>query len=265
MELDPAPWIAALRRSQDDLAALVGRRDVDQLQANSYCTDWTVAQVLSHLGSGAEIFGLVIDAGLEGTDPPGREQFGPIWEAWNSRDPSEQANDCLSANEAFVSRLEGFDEEQHEAFEVSLFGMELGSARLAGMRLGEVALHSWDLVALEDDGAQVADYAVELLIDVVDQMAARIGKSDGEERRIEVVTTEPARRFVLVTGENVSLNQDSAEADAASVDPEESDRLELPAESLIRLVYGRLDPAHTPAYEADGVDLDVLRSIFPGI
>jgi hypothetical protein len=39
----------------------------------------------------------------------------------------------------------------------------------------------------------------------------------------------------------------------------------MPGEALVRLVYGRLDSEHTPeAVEAEGVDLDVLRSVFPG-
>jgi hypothetical protein len=34
---------------------------------------------------------------------------------------------------------------------------------------------------------------------------------------------------------------------------------------LVRLAYGRLDPAHTPeGIVAEGVDLDLLRAIFPG-
>jgi hypothetical protein len=35
-------------------------------------------------------------------------------------------------------------------------------------------------------------------------------------------------------------------------------------EAFIRLVYGRLDPAHSPRVEAAGADLDELRQIFPG-
>jgi hypothetical protein len=40
----------------------------------------------------------------------------------------------------------------------------------------------------------------------------------------------------------------------------------LPAEALLRLVYGRLDPDHTPEGEItlDRVDLDALRALFPG-
>jgi hypothetical protein len=38
----------------------------------------------------------------------------------------------------------------------------------------------------------------------------------------------------------------------------------LPAEALIRLVYGRLDPDHTPAVKGDPDVLDRLRRVFPG-
>ena len=52
----------------------------------------------------------------------------------------------------------------------------------------------------------------------------------------------------------------------ADGEPEEPlAELRLPAEALIRLVYGRLDPAHTPPVETRGVDLDELRPIFPGL
>ena len=40
--------------------------------------------------------------------------------------------------------------------------------------------------------------------------------------------------------------------------------LRLPAEAFVRLLYGRLDPDHTPPAESTGVDLDELRPIFPG-
>jgi len=40
--------------------------------------------------------------------------------------------------------------------------------------------------------------------------------------------------------------------------------LRLPAEALIRLIYGRLDEAHTPPAETAGVELDDLRQIFRG-
>jgi len=38
----------------------------------------------------------------------------------------------------------------------------------------------------------------------------------------------------------------------------------LPAEALLRLVYGRLDPAHTPESVVDTNALATLRRAFPG-
>ena len=38
----------------------------------------------------------------------------------------------------------------------------------------------------------------------------------------------------------------------------------LPAEAFIRLLYGRMDEAHTPPAESAGVELDELRPLFPG-
>ena len=39
----------------------------------------------------------------------------------------------------------------------------------------------------------------------------------------------------------------------------------LPAEALCRLVYGRLDPEHTPVVDdAEGM-LHTLRAVFPGL
>jgi hypothetical protein len=40
--------------------------------------------------------------------------------------------------------------------------------------------------------------------------------------------------------------------------------LELPSEAFIRLVYGRLDPGHTPAVSGSASLLDELRRAFPG-
>ena len=47
--------IQALRAEHDALSPLVAGLTDDQLRAASGAGDWPVAQVLSHLGSGAEI------------------------------------------------------------------------------------------------------------------------------------------------------------------------------------------------------------------
>src|ERR1700678_2693299 len=94
MENSPAPWISALRHSHDRLQAAAGPLDLAQLEQLSYASEWSIAQVLSHLGSQAEIFGLSRDAGLTGQDAPGREAFPPIWDVWNAKSPQAQASDA---------------------------------------------------------------------------------------------------------------------------------------------------------------------------
>ena len=256
METSPDPWIGALRHSHDRLQALVGPLDLGQLEQRSYASEWSIAQVLSHLGSGAEIFGLFLQAGLTGQEPPGRDTFVPIWNAWNAKDPHAMAADALRSDEATLERFESLGPEQKTGLRLHVFGMDMDVTGLARMRVSEHAIHSWDVAVALDPSATVAPDAVGLLIDTVGQLVARSVKPDGKERRIRVSTSDPERHFVLETGEAVSLTESDGE--------EGLPELRLPAEAFVRLVYGRLGPAHTPPVETDGVDLDELRQLFPG-
>jgi uncharacterized protein (TIGR03083 family) len=256
METSPGPWIDALRHSHERLRAVAGSLDADQLRRRSYASEWSIAQVLSHIGSQAEIFGLFLDAGLSGQDPPGPEAFAPIWGVWNAKSPEEQAADALRADETVTERFESIDDEQRKRFALKLFGMDFDATGLARMRLGEHAVHTWDIAVALDPAATLAPDAVDLLIDTLGQLVARAGKPGGAQRRLHVSTSSPVRHFTLETGETVTL--------AASGYSEGLPELALPAEAFIRLVYGRLDPAHTPPVETRRADLDELRQVFPG-
>jgi len=257
METSPGPWIDALRHSHDRLLAIVEPLDPEQLEQPSYASEWSIAQVLSHLGSQAEIFGLWLDSSLKGEDPPSREVFGPIWDSWNARSPEVQASDGLHTDGVALERLESLGADQLARLHLNLFGMDLDATGMARIRVSEHAVHTWDVAVALDPAATIAPDATGLLIDTIGQFVARAGKPDGVERRVRVLTTDPEREFILSTGESVALTPADGEADL----PE----LRLPAEALIRLVYGRLDPDHTPPVQASGVDLDELRAIFPGI
>jgi uncharacterized protein (TIGR03083 family) len=252
----PQAWIDALRHSHDALRAVVEPMDEAGLQRPSYASDWSIAQVLSHLGSGAEIFGLFLDAGLSGAEPPGGDMFQPIWQAWNERSPQAQATDALAADEVLVKRLESLDAGERDRVRLKLFGMDLDLTGLTRMRLGEHAVHSWDVAVALDPAAIVAADAVSLLIDALGLVAGRSGKPTGRPLTVHVTTTSPDREFTIEASDSVRLEPGRAASGPPS--------LRLPAEALIRLVYGRLDPAHTPAVEASEVDLDELRQIFPG-
>ncbi len=260
MEPSPAPWISALRHSHDALQGVVEPLNVDQLEQRSYASEWSIAQVLSHLGSQSEIFGLFLDAGLSGQDPPGAEVFGPIWDTWNAKDPQAQASDAVRADAVTLERFESLDADEQARLHLHMFGMELGTTGLARMRLGEHAVHTWDVAVALDPATTVAPDAVALLIDTLDQLVARTGKPDGKQRKIRVVTSNPERQFTLETGDAVTLVASDDE-----ITPELGlSELRLPAEAFVRLIYGRLDAAHTPPAENAGVELAELREIFPG-
>ena len=181
----------------------------------------------------------------------------PIWQAWSAGDPRTQARDALEANQSVVDRFASLDPAQVEAFHLDLFGMSVDAVRLAQMRLSELALHIWDVAVALDPSATVIPEAVVVLVDTLGQLAARVGKAEGRDLRLVVETSEPERHFYLEAAETVTLEPRQPGEDLPG--------LRLPAEAFVRLVYGRLDPAHTPAVEAEGVDLDELRRVFPGI
>jgi len=254
---EPREWFAVLRSSHDRLVSLIDGLSAEALTGPSYDSEWTVAQVLSHLGSGAEIFSRFLDAGLSGGEPPGRDEFAPVWEAWNSRRPEQQAEQCEVVDRAFVERLESLDDEAISKLHLSIFGMDLDAAGLARMRLSEHAVHTWDIAVVLDPRARLAPDAVALLVDHLGQMVTRVGKVQDEHLRVHVKTREPDRDLLLCIEDEVRLTD--ADGSAQST-------LELPAEALVRLVYGRLDPRHTPGdLKTTGVDLEPLRKVFPGL
>src|SRR5450631_1119595 len=109
-DADPLETVLpALRSSHARLAAVAGPLTADEVTDASYCDEWTTAQVLSHLGSGAEIFGMLLDAGLRGEDTPGPDQYQEIWSRWNGKSPQDQTRDGIAADGAFLDRLGGLD------------------------------------------------------------------------------------------------------------------------------------------------------------
>src|SRR5262245_10092153 len=141
METDPRRFIAALRLSHDRLGALAGELDDDDLARQSMCTEWSVAQVLGHLGSGAEI----ALANLEGPEPPGMENHPPIWERWNAMAPREVAERFADADRRVVEAFEGLGAAQLAEVRVKLPFLpdRIDVATAVGFRLNEHTLHSW--------------------------------------------------------------------------------------------------------------------------
>src|ERR1019366_5758685 len=127
-------WLAAARSSHDRLKALVADLAPDEVTARSYAKEWTLAQVLSHLGSQAELFCLLLDAGLTGGSAPGQATMLPIWQRWDALPPEAQVTTSVDANERLGRRLEMLDATLASAFRVSAFGRELNFAGLRRSR-----------------------------------------------------------------------------------------------------------------------------------
>lgn len=262
MEQDPRVWIAALRGSHERLTALVSGLTPEQLRAQSYDADWTNAQVLSHLGSGAEIAMLMLPGALGQDEPVGREAFEPVWDTWNAKSPDDQAADALAADEKHVQALEQLTDTELAGVSLPFFGMDLDAAGMVRLRLGEHALHTWDIAVFSDPSATVAADAAGLLIDNVPAfLAPRLGKAQDEPFAARIRTTGPDRDYLLTAADSVAMTDWPGDGAA----PGEISDVAMPAEALLRLSYGRMDADHTPAQvQADPAALDRLRKIFPG-
>lgn len=260
--------ITALRTNHDDLAARVGGFADSDLARQSGASEWDVAQVLSHLGSGAEIMLAGLRAAQAGKPAPGQDFAPSVWDRWNAMSRQEQADGFLRSDEQLVGAFEGLDDAARREVRVELgFLPEPADVTvLSGMRMNEAALHGWDVRVAFDPQATVAGNEAEIALEhltgplgfLVGFLAR--GEAPGAgDITLRVETADPQRLFGLILGDKVTLGDAPAAADGT---------LTGPAESVVRLAYGRLDPAHTPptlTLDSDAVTLDQLRAVFPGI
>jgi uncharacterized protein (TIGR03083 family) len=263
MESSARTWIGALRGSQQRLASLVGPLSPEQLRQPSYCSEWSIAQVLSHLGSQAEVGQAILSAVLAGAELPGMDDFKKIWAVWDAKDADDQAAQSLVQDAEQVGRYERLSDDELAGIRAPLFGMELDAAGLVWLRLGEHAMHSWDIAVSLDPAATVAGDCAGLLLDKISWVAGRAGKAGSGPYQAIIETTGPRRGFLLDVGESVSLTEIAPGAESPG---DGVARIRMPGEALLRLVYGRLDADHTPPVEvgAGDISLDRLRQTFPG-
>ena len=246
--------VDVLRASVERLRGIVEELNPTQLEMPAYPTKWTIADVLSHLGSGAVVLQRRLDDAVAGSATPS-DFTQPIWDAWNAKSAQAQAADALVADRAFVDRLGSLAADERARFHFAMGPMNFDFAGFVGLRLNEHALHTWDIEVSLDPDASVAPDATRLVVDNLQMVARFTGKPTGSEHLVTVRTGGPRRDFTITLG-----------ADAVSLEPSDpvhEPDLEIPTEAFIRLVYGRLDPEHTPPTRGPA-DLDELRRAFPG-
>jgi uncharacterized protein (TIGR03083 family) len=247
--------LAPLRGSVGRLHQLCRGLDDAQLGAQSYCRDWSIAGTLSHLGSGAVIMRRRLEDVLAGRPTP--DDFAPsVWDEWNAKSARAKADDALVADEAVLEALEAVSAQDRARVTFPMGPLALEFDQFAAMRLNEHAFHTWDIEVVFDDGAHLPHDVAAVVVDNLGLIARFSARPTGEVRTAAIRTSDPARDFT------VRLSADSVELVAGEGGPDPD--LVLPAEAFCRLVYGRLDPEHTPAFTGDGSVLDTLRAVFPG-
>jgi uncharacterized protein (TIGR03083 family) len=248
--------ITALRAEHDTLAGLVGTLTDDQLAATSGAAEWTVAQVLSHLGSGAEI-GRAPIARAAG-ETVAVEDNQTIWARWDASAPRAQAEGFLEHSGRWLETVEAFTPEQRSSLTVDLGFLPepISLLTAVGMRLSEVANHSWDVrVALDPDAGVDAGSAavlVDLLAGPVGFLLGFVAKPAELAEPVSVAIPGAA----LVIDDAVTV-VDHLESPSATFNG--------PAEAFVRLVSGRLKAPYDNGVTVEGsVTLDDLRRVFPG-
>ena len=249
--------IAALRTNHNVLAALVPSLNEDELTGPSGASEWTIAQALSHLGSGAEITVKPIAAAAD--RPVDQEANETVWARWDAASPLDQAASFLEHDSHFLDVVDGLSAEQRAGLMIDVgFLPEPVPLEVAlGMRLNEVAAHAWDVRVGLDPEAGIDPESAALLLELY---AGPLGFLLGFAAKPDQIA-EDARVAVpgggLVITDSVSVTTDPAEATAT---------FEGPAEAVARLLTGRLKPEFTPerVSVAGNVSLDDLRKVFPG-
>ena len=245
--------LPVLRSSVQHLSSVVNVEAFNP-DASAYPTEWTIADTMSHIGSGA----VILKKSLENTVAIREADGGfnqSVWDAWNAKAPTDQVADSLVANADLIESLESLSEEQRNDFHFSMGPFNLDFDGFVGMRLNEQALQTWAVDVALNPSATLSSDVAGAIIDNLSIIVGFAGKANGEVKDVTVRTTDPSRDFTLAfAGEKVNL-VDATHTGAVD--------FELPAEAFVRLVYGRLDADNAPA----GIDERQLKSLqktFPG-
>jgi uncharacterized protein (TIGR03083 family) len=248
--------LGALRNSVDRLADRIRPLDDDDVTKHAYPSSWSIADVVSHVGSSAVIFERRLDDSLAGRETPPEFAEG-VWGEWGHKSPRAKADEGVAADGVFMRRLESLEPDDRGRVSVSFGPVTFGWDEVTRARLNEHLLHEWDVVVALDPTATLAPDGVALVIDNLDLIGRYTAQPVAPERTITIATSEPDRAFAVTV--------ETKTVDFSTLDSVLDPTLTMPAEAFIRLVYGRLDAEHTPSSVAgDDQALEQLREVFPG-
>ncbi|MGW0082219.1 maleylpyruvate isomerase family mycothiol-dependent enzyme [Streptomyces sp. NPDC003393] len=254
------PWLHALHASSTRLADTVASLSEQDLNRPSTAEGWSIAQVLSHLGSAAEISTTLLRRGIAGdTRGPSRQEVEPVWERWNALSPLAQREAWQTADARHLDLLDSLDTRQQKSVRVPYFAGPLSVPVYAGYRLSEHSVHAWDIEAALSPEATIPHAEVELLWERLDLVATRFRDADTLTRlapaQLALHLTGPERTVLLDLGAELHLYPCEPAEPAATVTGT--------AETVLRLVYGRTRPTDS-IMTSGAVTRADLEALFPG-
>jgi len=259
--------IDMLRINHERIVALVTPLSDQDLDRASGSADWDVAQVLSHLGSQAEIGQAGLARTLSGLAALGPEFNESVWARWNAKTQRQKADDAIVASTDYLEAYEALDSPTRAtlSFTYGFLPFPADLALVTGLRLNEVVMHAWDLRFAFDSAATIpSDEAALLLEQVMGPLSfltgflGRTENLDGVAATVLVEASEPDVAFGLTLGETVTLTGAPEHPDAVATGT---------LDSVLRLLEGRLRPDGadgTLTVIGDDVSVDLLRRVFPG-
>jgi uncharacterized protein (TIGR03083 family) len=224
------------RREFERLTTYLQALDADGWVEQSYCSDWPVYQVVSHIGSGSKIGGLRLAAWVRGGEPVARETMQQIWGHFDSLGPGEmfgayseavreyQQAESETPDEAGLQEVDGF------AGRRPLYAYQLS-------RTWELACHSWDVYVARDRKARLDATAVALLAEGLHFINLPLDK----ERASGLSALNPVVFHMRDSGRTYTLDPTAERPRVQAADSGANGSLEVegPDEELVRFVSGR--------------------------
>ncbi|HZU05500.1 MAG TPA: maleylpyruvate isomerase family mycothiol-dependent enzyme [Chloroflexota bacterium] len=246
----PAAIVAAVGpAARQETAALIaqGRTwDAAGWEAASWCTGWSVRDVVAHLTESTERFGLQTRAAVAGEPVP---EFSPVErearrQQCKALPPAVLLDELERRVEAFFTYVEALPAEALARPVVPFVAGRLAPYQVAQLRLNELALHRWDIRAPREPAATLEPHVAALVVDFVLAGVPRLARAEALaslQAVFHCVATGPG-------GGSMTLACRAGAAEARRGAPATADAvLTLPTEALVRLVWGRLPLARALA------------------
>jgi uncharacterized protein (TIGR03083 family) len=245
------------RREFDRLTPYLEGLNADGWVEQSYCSDWLVYQVVSHISSGSRIGAARIKGWVGGGTPMSREKMQEVWGYFDSRRPEQMLGAYREAVAEYLA-VESQTPDEAGLQEVDGFAGKRPLYAYQVSRVWELACHSWDVYVARDRAARLDADAVSILAGRLDQMFLPLDKERGAALAVKPVVfrlADSGGEYTLDPTTERPRLQRGAAAEAPLV-------IEGPDEEIVRFVSGRhFVPGARPTLQVTNGTVQDLASL----